>query len=101
MTKIIIMSYSLLLTGVLIGGCSGQSTAPAPVPEAQFGDAVRNVMQSQIHDFGAALQPSTEALEGSDSDRLNAVLGAYRQDVATPETTSQQPINLSLGSGQR
>ncbi len=93
MTRNIILIISLLIAGVLTSGCSSEPTTPEP----EFGSAVRNTMQSQIHDFGAAMQPSPEPLEGSDADRLNAVLNAYREDVAKPAET-QRPITLQLGN---
>ena len=95
MTRNIILSSWMLVAFITTSACSQQSTVPDPEPE--FGQSVRNTMQSQIHDFGAALQPDTEPLEGSDSDRLNNALNAHRESVPEPQTT-QQPINLSLGN---
>ena len=96
MTKNIIVISSLLFATVLSSGCSRQPT----IPDAEFGEAVRNVMQSQINDYEAAIHPDPNAVEGSDLYRLDAALQAYREDVAAPAEV-QQPITISLGGTQR
>ena len=93
MTKNIILTCPLLVATVLASGCSRQPT----VPEAEFGEAVRNVMESQIHDHEAAIHPDPNAVEGSDPYRLDAALKAYREDVAEPQEV-EQPITISFGS---
>ena len=82
MTKNIILTCPLLVAAVLASGCSRQ-------PTIQFGEAVRNVMESQIHDHEAAINPDPNAVEGSDPYRLDAALNAYRGDVADPEMVEQ------------
>ena len=92
------MTRNLILTGLLLvavaisGGCSRQPT----IPGAEFGDAVRNVMESQIHDYEAALHPTPDALEGIDPDFINAALNAYRSDIGQGEDVSQ-PVNINVG----
>ena len=58
MTRNLILTGLLLIATAIASGCSGQSTVPA----AEFGDAVRNVMEYQIHDYEAALHPPPDAL---------------------------------------
>jgi hypothetical protein len=93
MTKNIILTCPLLVAAVFASGCSRQPT----IPVAEFGETVRNVMESQIHDHEAAIHPDPDAVEGSDPYRLDAALKAYREDVAEPQTV-QQPISISFGS---
>ena len=93
MTKIIILTCPLLVAAVFASGCSRQPT----IPGAEFGETVRNVMESQIHDHEAAILPDPDTVEGSDPYRLDAALKAYREDVAEPQTV-QQPISISFGS---
>jgi hypothetical protein len=93
MTKIIILTCPLLVAAVFASGCSRQPT----IPVAEFGEAVRSVMNSQIHDYAAAINPDPNAVEGSDPDRLDAALKAYREDIAQPQEV-QQPITISFGS---
>jgi hypothetical protein len=95
MTKILILTCSLIAFASLANGCSSHETAP----EAEFGDAVHNVMNSQIHDYEAAIHPNPNAVEGSDPYRLDAVLNAHREDVGNAEEV-QQPISISVGGRQ-
>ncbi|MCH7822784.1 MAG: type II and III secretion system protein family protein [Proteobacteria bacterium] len=71
---------------------SGESIALA----AEFGDAVRNVMDSQIHDYDAALHPPPDAIEGSDPDRLNTVIDTYRKGAGAAQE-APPPISISVG----
>ena len=87
--------FAVLLTLAALSACSRQPTVRDV--EAKFGDTVRDVMNSQIHDYDAAMHPNPDAIEGTDSNRLNNVLEAYRSDVAKPEEV-QQPLSSSIGN---
>ena len=89
------IKYTLtaLLLATFVGGCSQQPS----VPSTPFGETVRSVLESQIHDHEAAIHPNPNAVEGSDPDRLNAALEAYRGDVGKPENVSQ-PITIQTGN---
>ncbi len=93
MIKKLILTCSLLVAIAIASGCSRQPTVRA----AEFGAAVRDVFESQIHDNEAALHRIPDAVEGSDPDRLNAVVDAYREGATTPLETPQRPINVSIG----
>ena len=92
MTKNLILTSPLLIAVAIASGCGNQMTT---VPEAEFGDAVRNVMEYQIYDYEAALHPTPNAIEGIDPDRINAVIDEYRGDVSDTEAV-QQPISISV-----
>ena len=92
MNKNINLTGLLLVSTMLAVGCSRQPT----VPQAEFGEAVRSVMNSQIHDFEAAIHPDPNAVEGSDPYRLDAALDAHRSDVTEPQQV-QQPVTISVG----
>ena len=92
MTRNLILTGLLLIATAIASGCSGQST----VPDAEFGDAVRNVMEYQIHDYEAALHPPPDAIEGSDPDRLNAVIDAHRRGAAEAQE-APPPVIISIG----
>ena len=96
MNRNMILTCSLILFAVIVGGCDSQPT----IPDAEFGEAVNNVMQSQINDYEAAIHPDPNAAEGSDPYRLDAALNAHRQDVSAPAEV-QQPLTISLGGTQR
>ena len=92
MTRNPILTGLLLIAIAIASGCSGQSTVPA----AEFGDAVRNVMEYQIHDYEAALHPPPDAVEGSDPDRLNAVIDAHRKGAAEAQE-GPPPVIINIG----
>jgi len=89
MTRNLILAGPLLIAIAIASGCSSQPT------DAEFGDAVRNVMDSQIHDYDAALHPPPDAIEGSDPDRLNAVIDAYRRGAG--EAQQAPPESITIG----
>lgn len=95
MIKNIIFTYSLLVVALLTSACSRNQT----IPEAEFGDAVRRVMNSQIHDYEAAIHPDPNAIEGSDPYRLDAALNAHREDIADANQV-QKPVTISIGGQQ-
>jgi hypothetical protein len=92
MIRKLVFICTLVVPIALASACSRQPT----VPVAEFGDAVRSVMDAQIHDYEAALHPEPDAVEGSDPVRLNNALDAYRQDVSEPQQ-AQQPISINVG----
>ena len=92
MTRNLILAGPLLIAIAIASGCSGQST----VPDAEFGDAVRNVMEYQIHDYEAALHPPPDAVEGSDPDRLNTVIDTYRKGAGEAQE-GPPPVNINIG----
>ncbi len=92
MTRNLILTGPLLIAVALASGCGRQPT----VPTAEFGDAVRNVMEYQIHDYEAALHPPPDAVEGSDPDRLNTVIDAYRKGGGEAQE-GPPPVNINIG----
>jgi hypothetical protein len=92
MTKNIILIFPLIALALLASGCNRNPT----IPEAEFGDVVSDVMNSQIHDYEAAIHPDPDAIEGTDPYRLDAALEAHRGDVASPQQV-QQPVSISIG----
>ncbi len=82
----------------ITAGCESLSSLTGPdEPEVAFGGAVRAVMNAQIHDYDAAINPAPEAVEGSDPNRLNNVVTTYREHISKPEEV-RQPLELSVGS---
>jgi hypothetical protein len=59
MLKSIILICPLLVAALLASGCGRQPT----MPDAEFGETVRRVMESQIHDNEAAIHPNPDAVE--------------------------------------
>jgi len=65
---------TVIAATILVAGCASGT-------EAQFGDAVRDMTEKQIHNLDAAYNPDPEALEGGNPDRLNEVVDAHRNNA--------------------
>jgi hypothetical protein len=91
MTRYVFLSWPLLIAVAIASGCSRQPT----IEDAEFGSAVRSVMESQIYDYEAALHPEPNAIEGSDADRLNGVVEAYRGGAAKAQE-APPPVTINL-----
>ena len=85
------------IASVIVFVGSTSACSQRTVPEQEFGAAVRSVMNSQIHDYEAAIHPNPNAVEGSDPGRLNNVLETYREHVSQPEEV-RQPISINVGT---
>jgi hypothetical protein len=85
-------ALAALCTLVLLGGCA---TATDPVAQS-YGDAVRHMIDAQIHDRAAAQSPASDPVVGLDGERGAAVLKAHRGDVSKPADV-QHEITLGIG----
>lgn len=90
-SKVIAIS-TLAVCAAGMAGCAG-----AGGTEASFGNAVRQVMKSQIHDPEAAANPDREAVTGGDPDRLNSTLEGHRNDVGNASSVAS-PITVNVGN---
>ena len=89
----------MVLAGIsasaLLAACTTEPTAT----EANFGVSVRQMIEAQTYDPSTLTAPSTETIDSGDGRRLEAVLEAYRTDVAKPAVVSE---DLAVGvDGQR
>jgi hypothetical protein len=93
MTKTLFQICIVPVFMLLSTACSNQPIAP----KVEFGDTVRSVMEKQIHDLEAAMNPNPDAIEGSDPYRMDANLEAYRNEVGQAKEV-QQPITINTGN---
>ena len=93
MTKTFILTCQLMVAAFFISACGRQPT----IPEVEFGETVRSVMESQIHDHEAAIHPNPNAVEGSDAYRLDGALELHRSTTGQPQDV-QQPIIVNTGN---
>ena len=93
------MKYQNIMTLTVLSGCalvaSGCATTEASRVEATYGDAVNSMKAAQIHDPEAASNPSGDPVEGTDGQRMEAVMEALRGNAGSAESTSQ-PIVISI-----
>ncbi|MEH6824760.1 MAG: hypothetical protein V7629_12720 [Motiliproteus sp.] len=79
--------YIIPLAIPLLAGCQ----TPPSALEQNFGSSVRNMIQLQT-------AQSAERGSGIDGQKAEAVLGAYRADVAKPKSVEQGIIQIRLGN---
>lgn len=80
---------------LVLAGCSGEPTQT----QTNFGVSVRQMIQAQTADPSTLGNTSSEPLDGSDGRRTEAVLEAYRTDVAKPETVNDNVV-ISLDNAR-
>lgn len=64
--------------------------------EATFGDAIRSNVEAQLYDPSAAANPSTDAVEGTDGQRMESVMETHRSQTGSAESVSN-PIVINVG----
>lgn len=65
--------------------------------EASYGDAVRSNVRAQLYDPSTATNPSAEAVEGTDGQRMEAVMEAHRGHKGSADSVSN-PIVINVGN---
>lgn len=85
----------ILAAALLAATATVTASAYAGEPDADFGDAVRNMVDAQIQNPEAALHPPEFAPQELDGERAAAALKLYREQASKPAKT-QQPLNFSL-----
>ncbi len=84
---------SLMLLGVVqLSGC-----ADTPHADAAYGDAYRHMVQQQTQNQEAAENPSPDAADRSDAQRLSKALEVYRGDVGKGTTDVKQTLEFDVG----
>jgi hypothetical protein len=81
----------LVGAALLVSGCSHNS-------ETDYGNSVRQMVQSQTFDLTAASNPPELAPEVTDGERVKNALDVYRKDVAKGSTDVKQPIVFEIGT---
>jgi hypothetical protein len=90
MFKRILAASAMLL---LIAACESNRT------EAEYGQAVRQMINAQTYNPSTLTNPSDKAVEGADPDMVNAAVEVAREHVSKPEDVGQD-IVIQVG-GQR
>jgi len=77
----------------MLAACSSQPITT----ESEFGNAVRSVMQNQIHDIGAAMSPPEDAVTGGNPDRLENVVKSHAENISDAGRV-QAPLSINGSS---
>lgn len=64
--------------------------------EATYGDSVRSTVRAQLYDPTTAANPSADPVEGTDGQRMEAVMEAHRGQAGSGEAVSN-PIVINVG----
>lgn len=64
--------------------------------EATYGDSVRSTVRAQLYDPATAANPSADPVEGTDGQRMEAVMEAHRGQAGSGEAVSN-PIVINVG----
>jgi hypothetical protein len=87
------MKY-IIIAAVLVAGTV--SCATRTPTEADYGRAVREMINAQVADPRTLTNPSTAAVTGADPDMVNAALNTLRGEVAEPDDVKRD-IVLKVG----
>lgn len=71
---------------LILVGCATETRT-----EREFGDSVRAVATSQIHDMGAAQYPDKNAVTGGNGDRIEAVIKAHSEATSEANSVKSAP----------
>jgi hypothetical protein len=82
--------------GLALGGCATQTPL-----EADYGNSVKQLQESQVADRRTLFQPSAAVVEGADPDMLNLAVQSLRAEKIDRAQVSQ-PMTINIGgqSGQ-
>ena len=87
MNKGHILQVATIVLALAASGCSTSRV------EMTYGDAVRANRDAQIYDASAAANPSRDPVDGTDGQRMEAVMEAHRTNVGSAPSGS-----YSMGS---
>jgi type IV pilus biogenesis protein CpaD/CtpE len=89
------MTAGLCSLQLITSACTTTVRGGSPVEES-YGDAVRSNVNAQLYDPAAAANPSTEAVEGTDGQRMEAVMEKHRGQTGSADNVSS-PIVINVG----
>ena len=93
------MKKQVIQTVIVIGAAALSVAACTSVPnsvELSHGDAVRSNMQAQVYDPATIASPSSDAVEGTDGQRMEAVMETHRGQQGSAESVAE-PIVINMG----
>ena len=65
--------------------------------EKSYGDAVRSNVNAQVYDPTTLINPSSEPVEGTDGQRMEAVMESHRGQHGSAESVAE-PIVINVGN---
>lgn len=87
-----LLTLSAACVALALGACASD---PKQENDPAFGASVRNMVQQQIHNPDAALNPPAEAPSGMDGERTATTMKAYRAAV-DKSAEAKKPVMVQI-----
>jgi type IV pilus biogenesis protein CpaD/CtpE len=65
--------------------------------EESYGDAVRSNVRAQVYDPVTLINPSSDPVEGTDGQRMEAVMESHRSQQGSADSVAE-PIVINVGN---
>ena len=90
--------FTLSFIAMLTAGCASFDK-PTPV-ERNIGNSAHNLLNAQIYNPEAAMNPPSEPPTKVDGQYADKVLEIYRESVSKPKETLNKPIRIDIGASR-
>ena len=92
------MSNKLTQITILLGAIALSTVAcTSSAVEESYGDAVRSNVHAQVYDPATLTNPSSDAVEGTDGQRMEAVMESHRSQQGSADSVAE-PIVINVGN---
>jgi type IV pilus biogenesis protein CpaD/CtpE len=92
------MSNKLTQITILLGAIALSTVAcTSSAVEESYGDAVRSNVHAQVYDPATITNPSSDPVEGTDGQRMEAVMESHRSQQGSADSVAQ-PIVIDVGN---
>ena len=92
------MSNKLTHITIVLGAVALSSVAcSSSAVEESYGDAVRSNVHAQVYDPATITNPSSDPVEGTDGQRMEAVMESHRSQQGSADSVAE-PIVISVGN---
>jgi type IV pilus biogenesis protein CpaD/CtpE len=92
------MSNKLTQITILLGAIALSTVAcTSSAVEESYGDAVRSNVHAQVYDPATLTNPSSDPVEGTDGQRMEAVMESHRNQQGSADSVAQ-PIVIDVGN---
>lgn len=65
--------------------------------DESYGDAVRSTVRAQVYDPATLTNPSSDPVEGTDGQRMEAVMESHRSQQGSADSVAE-PIVINVGN---
>jgi len=92
------MSNKLTQITILLGAIALSTVAcTSSAVEESYGDAVRSNVHAQVYDPATITNPSSDPVEGTDGQRMEAVMESHRSQQGSADSVAQ-PIVIDVAN---